>query len=80
MTLQTYWRITADCTKHTRCRCVYNGSEIYADVYCLLSRKEKDMEIRMACYNSRRDTLTVYATDTGMMKYVWSVENERQKR
>ena len=80
MTLQTYWRITANCTKFTCCRCVHDGIEIYAKAFCLLSRKEKDIEIRLAYYNMRTDTLTVYATDTGMKNYVRSVENERPKR
>ena len=80
MTLQTYWRITAGCTRATRCRCLYGGSEIYARPYGLLDRKEKNMEIRMAFYNMLNNTLTVYATDIGMMNYERSLENERPER
>ena len=80
MTLQTYWRITAGCTKTTRCRCLHGGIVIYANPYCLLDREEKDMEIRKACYNMLNNTLTVYATDTGMMNYERSFENEKPKR
>ena len=80
MTLQTYWRMTAGCTRTTRCRCLHGGIVIYANPYCLLDRKEKDIDIRKAFYNLLNDTLTVYATDTGMENYVRSVENERPKR
>ena len=80
MTLQTYWRMTAGCTRTTRCRCLHGGIVIYANPYCLLERKEKDIDIHKAFYNMLNDTLTVYATDTGMMNYVRSVENERPKR
>ena len=80
MTLQNYWRITAFCTKSTRCRCLYGGAEIYTNLYCLLDREQKDIEIRKAFYYMSTNTLTVYATDTGMMNYVRSVENERPKR
>ena len=80
MTLQTYWRMTAGCTRTTCCRCLHGGSVIYANPYCLLDRKEKDIDIHKAFYNLLTDTLTVYATDTGMMNYVRSVENEKPKR
>lgn len=80
MTLQTYWRMTSGCTMLTHCRCLHGGIVIYANPYCWLDRKEKDIEIRKACYNMLNNTLTVYATDEGMMNYVRSVENERPKR
>lgn len=80
MTLQIYWRMTSGCTRATRCRCLYGGTEIYVNSYCLLDREQKDIEIRKAFYNMLNDTLTVYATDEGMMNYVRSVENERPKR
>lgn len=80
MTLQTYWRMTSGCTRATRCRCLHGGIVIYANPYCLLDRKEKDMEICKACYNMLNNTLTVYATDTGMKNYERSLENERPKR
>lgn len=80
MTLQTYWRITAGCSNITYCRCVYGGIVIYEKPYCLLDLKEKDVDIRMACYNISKDTLTVYVTDTGMKNYERSLENERHKR
>nr|DAQ25460.1 MAG TPA: hypothetical protein [Caudoviricetes sp.] len=80
MTLQIYWRMTAGCTRNTRCRCLYGGSVIYANAYCLLDREEKDMDIRKACYNMSNDTLTVYATNAGIMNYERSFENERPKR
>lgn len=80
MTLQTYWRLTSGCTRATRCRCLYGGVVIYENPYCLLDREQKDIEIRKAFYNMLNDTLTVYATDTGMENYTRSVENERPKR
>ena len=80
MTLQTYWRITAGCTRTTRCRCLHGGIVIYDNLYCMLDRKEKDIEIRLAYYNAAKDTLTVYATDKGMMIYERGLENERPKR
>lgn len=80
MTLQTYWRMTSGCTRATRCRCLYGGIVIYENPYCLLDREQKDIEIRKAFYNMLNDTLTVYATDTGMENYVRSVENGRPKR
>lgn len=80
MILQIYWRITAGCTRATRCRCLYGGAEIYANPYALLDREQKDIEICKAFYNMLNDTLTVYATDEGMEKYVRGVENERPKR
>ena len=80
MTLQTYWRMTAGCTRNTRCRCLYDGTEIYANPYCLLDREQKDIDIRKAFYNMLNDTLSVYATDIGMTNYVRSVEDERPKR
>lgn len=80
MTLQTYWRVTSGCTRATRCRCLYGGIVIYENPYCLLDREQKDIEIRKAFYNMLNDSLTVYATDTGMENYVRSAENERPKR
>ena len=80
MTLQTYWRMTSGCTRATRCRCLYGGVVIYENPYCLLEREQKDIDIRKAFYNMLNNTLTVYATDTGMDNYVRSVENERPKR
>ena len=80
MTLQTYWRMTAGCTRTTLCRCLHGGFVIYEEPYCLLDREQKDIEIRMAFYNMWNDILTVYATDTGMENYTRSVENERPKR
>jgi hypothetical protein len=80
MTLQTYWRMTSGCTRATRCRCLYGGVVIYENPYCLFDREQKDIEIRKAFYNMLNDTLTVYATDTGMENYTRSVENERPKR
>lgn len=80
MTLQIYWQMTLGCTRATRCRCLHGGIVIFTNVYCLLDLKEKDIEIRKAFYNMLNDTLTVYATDAGMMDYVRSVEHERPKR
>lgn len=80
MTLQTYWRITSGCTRSTFCRCLYGGIVIYENPYCLLDREQKDIDIRKAFYNMLNNTLTVYATDTGMMNYARSAENERPKR
>lgn len=80
MTLQTYWRITTGCNRSTRCRCLYGGALMYENPYCLLDREQKDIEIRKAFYNMLNNTLSVYATDAGMMNYVRSAENERPKR
>ena len=80
MTIQTYWRMTAGCTKITRCRCLHGGIAIYENPYCLLDREQKDIEIRKAFYNMLNDTLSVYATDEGINKYERSLENERPKR
>lgn len=80
MTLRIYWRITAGCTRATRCRCLYGGTEIYANPYALLDREQKNIEIRKAFYNMLNDTLSVYATDEGMEKYVRSDDYERPKR
>ena len=80
MTLDTYWQITSGCTRSTHCRCLHGGIVIYSNMYCMLDRKEKDMEIRKAYYNLMNNTLTVYATDAGMRNYVRSVENERPRR
>lgn len=79
MTLQNYWRMTSGCTKHTRCRCIHGGIVIYTNAYCLLDRVEKDIDIRKAFYNIATDTLSVYATDAGMVNYERWLENERPK-
>lgn len=80
MILRTYWRVTSGCTRTTRCRCLHGGIVIYDNLYCMLDYKEKNIEIRLAYYNTEKNTLTVYATDKGMMIYERELENERPKR
>lgn len=80
MTLQNYWQMTAGCTRITKCRCLHGGIVIYANLYCFLDRKEKDIDIRKAFYSISNDTLTVYASDIGMVNYERSLDNERPKR